>query len=54
MSYVSSKKEFIRLLNQGGVQLNGDKLSSEDINIFLKSGDVIRIGKKRFLKLIFD
>lgn len=54
MSYVSSKKEFIRLLNQGGVQLNGDKLSSEGINIFLKSGDVIRIGKKRFLKLIFD
>lgn len=52
MSYVKSKNEFLRLVNQGGVQLNGEKLSSNDINKVINSGDVLKIGKKRFLKLV--
>ena len=47
--YVSSKKEFTRLIEQGGVQINGEKIDSLDIN--LSSQDVIKIGKKKFLKL---
>ena len=43
---------FLRLVNQGGVQLNGEKLSSNDINKVINSGDVLKIGKKRFLKLV--
>jgi tyrosyl-tRNA synthetase len=50
MNLVKSKSEFIRLINQGGVQLNGEKLTSDDINRPIKSNDVIRIGKKRFLR----
>lgn len=52
MTFVKSKSEFIRLLNQGGVQLNGEKLSSMDIDKVIISGDVIRIGKKHFLRFI--
>ena len=48
MSYVKSKNEFLRLVNQGGVQLNGEKLSSNDINKVINSGDVLKIGKKDF------
>ncbi len=47
---VSSKKEFNRLLEQGGVQLNGEKIRGLDTSI--KENDVLKIGKKRFLKLI--
>lgn len=47
--YIPSKKEFTRLLSQGGVQLNGDKIN--DINIVIKSNDVLKIGKKKFVKL---
>ncbi|WMM25881.1 tyrosine--tRNA ligase [Tissierella sp. MB52-C2] len=50
INLVKSKSEFIRLINQGGVQLNGEKLTSDDINKPIKSNDVIRIGKKRFLR----
>lgn len=50
MNIVKSKSEFIRLINQGGVQLNGEKLISEDMNRRIKPDDVMRIGKKRFLR----
>ena len=48
--YIPSKKEFNRLLEQGGVQLNGEKI--KDLDTTLKKGDVLKIGKKKFLKLI--
>ena len=47
---VPSKKEFNRLLEQGGVQLNGEKI--RDLDVIIKENDVLKIGKKRFLKLI--
>lgn len=47
--YISSKKEFTRLVEQGGVQINGEKIDSLDIN--LSTQDVIKIGKKKFVKL---
>lgn len=48
---VPSNKEFRRLIEQGGVQLNGEKLGKESFNIMLKEGDVLKIGKKKFIKL---
>lgn len=48
--YIPSKKEFNRLLEQGGVQLNGEKI--KDLDTTLKEDDVLKIGKKKFLKLI--
>lgn len=49
--FVPSKKEFNRLLAQGGIKLNGEKIQDLEINI--KSNDVLKIGKKKFLRLIF-
>ena len=48
---VPSNKEFRRLIEQGGVQLNGEKLGKESFNIMLKEGDVLKIGKKKFIKI---
>ncbi|MCI6691933.1 MAG: tyrosine--tRNA ligase [Clostridium sp.] len=50
--FVSSKKEFNRLLAQGGIKLNGEKIQDLDINV--KNNDVLKIGKKKFLRLIFS
>lgn len=52
MNYINSKSEFMRLVNQGGVQLNGEKLTSEDIDRTIISNDVMKIGKKRFVRFI--
>lgn len=50
MKFVPSKSEFIRMLKQGGVQLNGDKISFAQIDKELEDGDVLKIGKKNFIK----
>lgn len=47
---IPSKKEFNRLLEQGGIQLNGEKI--KDINTIIKNKDVLKIGKKKFIKII--
>ncbi|MCT8977964.1 tyrosine--tRNA ligase [Clostridium sp. CX1] len=52
MDFVKSKSEFMRLLTQGGVQLNGEKLTSCHRDRVITCGDVMKIGKKRFVKLI--
>ncbi|MFW6134049.1 MAG: tyrosine--tRNA ligase [Elusimicrobiota bacterium] len=46
-----SKTQLKRLINQGGIELNGEKV--RDINYRLKERDsgVIKIGKKDFLKI---
>ena len=48
---VSSRSEALRLLNQGAIEINGNKIS--DIVIPVKKGDVlsIKIGKHRFTKI---
>ena len=52
--YVPSKSEFRRLLAQGGVQLNGEKVSLSQWDNGIRSGDVLKIGKKRFVKFITE
>lgn len=51
MDYIQSKSEFLRLIKQNGVSLNGEKLALDDLSRVLMNDDVIQIGKKRFLKL---
>jgi len=38
------------LVNQGGVQFNGEKLVWDDADKIINCGDVMKIGKKRFMK----
>ncbi len=49
---VSSKSELRRLVAQGGVRKNGAPVISMEETI--ENGDVFRIGKKKFVKLIID
>ena len=50
MEYVKSRSEFLRLISQGGVHIDGEKLLMDDLDRILANGDVLKIGKKRFLK----
>lgn len=52
LEFVKSKSEFVRLVKQGGVQLNGEKISEFDLSNELQDKDVLRIGKKRFVKVL--
>ncbi len=47
---VSSGSELRRLVNQGGVRKNGEIVTSMEEPI--RTGDVLRIGKKKFVKLV--
>lgn len=49
---VKSRSEFMRLVKQGGIQLNGEKLSPNDMNRDIVSNDVMKIGKKRFVRFV--
>jgi len=49
---IQSKSEFLRLVKQGGVSLEGEKLQLEDLKRVLIQGDVMKIGKKRFIKFV--
>lgn len=54
MNLISSKSEFIRLIKQGGIQLNGKKAEIEVTSMVIKSGDVIKIGKKNYIRFQSD
>lgn len=45
-----SKKEAKRTLEQGGLQVNQNKI--DDPNLTLKDGDIIKVGKRKFAKII--
>ncbi len=49
----ASKGEAKRLIEQGGVKINGEKAASASIEIDIKTGETIllQVGKLRFLKL---
>lgn len=44
--------EFRRMVKQNGVQINQQRL--EDIDIVIADGDVLKIGKKRFIKIVYE
>jgi len=49
--YVKSKSEFIRLVKQNGVSMNGKKIDENCFERKVNNQDVLQIGKKRFVKL---
>nr|WP_303243993.1 tyrosine--tRNA ligase [uncultured Cellulosilyticum sp.] len=48
--YVASGSEFRRLILQGGVRINQEVVKTLETTV--KVGDVLRIGKKKFIRLI--
>lgn len=47
-----STSEARRLLKQGGIKLNGEKVENDKIS--LQNGDIIQVGKRKFAKLIIN
>ncbi|EFI67271.1 tyrosyl-tRNA synthetase 2 [Lysinibacillus fusiformis ZC1] len=50
MGFIQSKSEFLRLIKQKGVSLNGEKMAMDDLSQVLMNNDILQIGKKRFLQ----
>lgn len=49
---VSSNSDFNRLVSQGGIYLDGGKITANTPEI--KVGSIIKVGKRKFLKIIND
>jgi tyrosyl-tRNA synthetase len=49
---VDSKSEARRLVEQGGVKINGEKISDPNFDFTVKEGTILKIGKLNFVKLI--
>ena len=47
----ASKKEAKRLIEQGGVKLNGEKISNTNAEINLNDEILLQVGKRKFLKI---
>ncbi len=48
----SSRSEAKRLVIQGGVRMNGDVQRDWQKNVKIEKGDIIQVGKRKFLKII--
>lgn len=49
---VASKSEIKRLINQGGVRIDGEKIDNIDFKVEVKDGKILKIGKRKFFKLV--
>ncbi len=49
---VSSNAEARRLLQQGAVTLNGEKITDPDFEFIPKDESVLKVGKRRFLRIV--
>ena len=48
---VASNSEARRLITQGGVKLDGNKLADPQAEISLQTGQVLQVGKKTFFRI---
>jgi len=52
VNFASSRGEAKRLVTQGGVTIDGIKTNKIDSEIILKDGIILKVGKRRFVKLV--
>ena len=51
---VTSRSEARRLIHQGAVRIDGDRVSEEHISFGDLVGKVVQVGKRRFVRLVLD
>jgi tyrosyl-tRNA synthetase len=51
---VSSTSEGKRMISQGAVSLDGSKVSSEDLPLAGVSEIIVKVGKRKFKKVVFE
>ncbi|MFC1668301.1 tyrosine--tRNA ligase [Chlamydiota bacterium] len=49
---VASKNEARRMILQGGVSINGEKIEDSEKEIAIEDGMIVRVGKRKFKKII--
>jgi len=49
---VSSNSEARRLVEQGGVRINGEKVNDSNLDLTVEEGMILKIGKLNFIRLI--
>lgn len=50
--YIQSKSEFMRLMKQNSVSLNGEQLTEEDTDIILMNDEILQFGEERSIRFI--
>jgi len=50
-SLASSKSDAKRLIEQGAVEINGQAISNQQSALSVKNHDILKVGKKKFLKI---
>jgi len=48
---VNSKSEARRLIREGAVSINGEKITDENADITIEDGSVLKLGKRRFARI---
>lgn len=48
---LNSKGEIIRMIEQGGIRINYQKVDKANIDVEVKDGDILRVGKLNFYKI---
>ncbi len=51
---VDSNREARQLIQQGSVSIDGEKIQDPNLDLTIPSGAILRVGKRRFAKLIFE
>ena len=49
---VASKSDARRLIDQGGVKVDERKIGKEERIVKLSSGTIVKVGKRKFIKII--
>ena len=49
---IQSNGEGRRLIKQGAVSVNGEKIGNDDIEITIENGAVLKVGKRKFKKIV--
>ena len=50
--FIESKSEIKRLIAQGGIKINGEKISNPFLDLAVEDGMVIKIGRLNFIKVV--
>ncbi len=51
---LNTRGEILRIIEQGGVKINNEKVLKTNIDIKIKDGDILRIGKLNFYQIKID
>jgi tyrosyl-tRNA synthetase len=52
LNLASSKGEAKRLVTQGGITIDGEKINDIQMSVQLKNGMLLKVGKRKFIRLI--